>query len=140
MTALTIDAFGERSVGRGITVVTEQAALIGESSEVRRSAVVVTRTHTPAAFLRVPGYGQLRQLSATRAVQEAARMIPGAYRVCRFLLERVRLISLSVQLIPALEDVPLASKDIIVTARWRVIEMILAVVIFDSRSGLHTRE
>src|SRR6185503_14925950 len=101
MTSLAVDALGESGVARRITVVTEQAAIVGKTREIRWSGIVVPGTHPPAPLLGVPSHRQFGKLPVHRLVQVGAGMIAGANRKGRFQLEYVYLGAAGVQLMTA---------------------------------------
>ena len=114
-----------------ITVVAEQAALIGKTREIGGCGVVEPGTHPPASFLRVPGDGQFGEFAARGLVQVRTRMVARSDGEGRLLLECVRFRAARIQLIPSLENAAIAFQHLIVTSGLCVEDVIIALVIFD---------
>src|SRR5262245_13952522 len=114
-----------------IGIVAKEAARIDDATELVVFRTIVARTHSPALFLRVPGYRQLRQFARSGKVQVTARMPSGSYDVSDLLLECANFVSTTVQLVPALIEFAVANEHAEMLARRSVKEMILFGVVFN---------
>ncbi len=134
MTALAIDAFGQRGrkrrtgpvVANGIpriAVVARHTAVVDDATEVEVGRPVVAGTHRPLpAPFGVPAQRQLHQPAVGRAAHERPRVVAGTNHVVGSGLEDVHLGSAGPELVAALHQRPVALRDRVVTIRRGVVE------------------
>ena len=120
---------------RGIGVVAEHAVVVDRAAEIGVPRLVVTRTHSPAALLGIPGDGKLGQLAGRGKVQIAAGVITGSNDIADLDLQNVSRPAAVVHLIAELIKAALTFRHAIVAVGSSVMEMIVLPVVFDDVAG-----